>query len=137
MTKIAQFIKESVEWLVKNQEGCCRYQLDDHLAIFVGWSAGYGNEVRNDVIQAKDNPDYGINVGLKVWTSDVLWTDFDWLNFPYYDDGEVLDMSESITPHEDYGQIADVLLKWYDEVKNIVLADDGRILEDDRYDYRV
>jgi murein DD-endopeptidase MepM/ murein hydrolase activator NlpD len=41
--QIAQFVKESVEWLVENQEGCCRYQLDDHLAIFVGWSGGYGN----------------------------------------------------------------------------------------------
>ena len=135
--KIAKFIKESVEWLVENQQGCCRHKLDDHLAVFVGWSAGYGKEARNDVIQAKDNLDYGINVGLKVWTSDDLWTDFDWLNFPYYDDGEVLDMSESIVPNEDYEQIADQLLKWYDEVKNIVLADDGRILEDDRYDYRV
>lgn len=135
--KIAKFIKESVDWLLAEQQGCCRHKLDDHLAVFVGWSAGYGNEKRDDVIQAKDNLDYGINVGLKVWTSDDLWTDFDWLNFPYYDDGEVLDMSESITPYEDYNQIADVLLKWYDEVKNIVLADDGRILEDDRYDYRV
>lgn len=135
--EVAKFIKESVEWLVEEQQGCCRYQLDDHLAIYVGWSAGYGKELRDDVIQAKDDPDWGINVGIKVWTSDYMQTDFDWLNFPYYDDGEVLDMSESIVPHEDYRQIADVLLKWYDEVKNIVLADDGRILEDDRYDYRV
>ena len=135
--EIAKFVKESVDWLVAEQQGCCRYKLDDHLAVFVGWSAGYGNEKRDDVIQAKDNLDYGINVGLKVWTSDDMWTDFDWLNFPYYDDGEVLDMSESIVPNEDYKQIADQLLKWYDEVKNIVLADDGRILEDDRYDYRV
>lgn len=135
--KIANFLKESVEWLQKEQQGCCHYQLDDHLAIFVGWSAGYGEEERDDVIQAKDDPDYGINVGIKVWTSDYMQTDFDWLNFPYYDDGEVLDMSESIVPNEDYNQIADVLLKWYDEVKNITLADDGRILEDDRYDYRV
>lgn len=135
--EIAKFIKESVEWLIENQQGCCRHILDDHLAIYVGWSAGYGNEKRDNVIQAKDNLDYGINVGLKVWTSDDLWTDFDWLNFPYYDDGEVLDMSESIVPNENYEQIADQLLKWYDEVKNIILADDGRILEDDRYDYRV
>lgn len=135
--KIAKFVKESVEWLVAEQQGCCHYKLDDHLAIYVGWSAGYGEKLRDDVIQAKDEPDYGINVGIKVWTSDYMQTDFDWLNFPYYDDGEVLDMSESIIPNEDYEQIADQLLKWYDEVKNIVLADDGRILEDDRYDYRV
>ena len=135
--KIAQFVKESVAWLVRNQEGCCRYQLDDHLAIFVGWSGGYDKEKDNTLIQAKDDLTYAINVGIKVWTSDYMQTDFDWLNFPYYDDGEVLDMSLSIAPNESYKQLADELLKWYDEVKNIVLADDGRILEDERYDYRV
>ena len=135
--EIVKFVKDSVKWLQEEQQGCCRYKLDDHLAIFVGWSAGYGKEKRNDVIQAKDDPDYGINVGIKVWTSDDMWTDFDWLNFPYYDDGQVLDMSESIVPNEDYEQITDTLLKWYGEVKNIILADDGRILEDNRYDYRV
>ncbi len=137
--KIAQFVQESVEWLVKNQEGCCRYKLDDHLAIFVGWSAGYGKEKRNDVIQAKDDPDYGINVGIKVWTSDDMWTDFDWLNFPYYENGDVLDMSLSIAYKDDiadgllesvdYEPLADALLRWYDEVKDLKMNDDGMIIE--------
>lgn len=133
--EIAKFVKESVEWLVAEQQGCCTYKLDDHLAICVGWSAGYGEEKRDDVIQAKDSYDYGINVGIKVWTSDYMQTDYDWLNFPYYDDGEVLDMGMSIAPNDNYELIADDLLKWYGEVENIVLADNGRILEDDRYDY--
>ena len=135
--EIAKFIKQSVEWLQKEQQGCCRYKLDDHLAIFVGWSSGYGEESRNDVIQAQDNPDYGINVGIKVWTSDYMQTDFDWLNFPYYDNGEVLDMGLSIAPHTNYKQVVGRLLKLYDRVKNLTLANDGRILEDNRYDYRV
>lgn len=134
--EIKKFLKKSVKWLKRNQQGCCRHILDDHLAIFVGWSAGYGNEKRKCVIQAKDNLDYGINAGLKVWTSDDMWTDFDWLNFPYYDDGDVLDMSLGIKPRENYGQTAKSLLEWYDEVKDIVLDDNGRILEDSRYDYK-
>lgn len=129
--EIAKFVKESVEWLQKEQIGCCRYLLDDHLAIFVGWSAGYGDEERDDVIQAKDNPDYGINVGIKVWTSDYMQTDYDFLNFPYRDtDGEMWDMGMSVEPNDNYELIADTLLEWYDEVKNIILDDDGRILED-------
>jgi hypothetical protein len=136
--EIAKFVKESVEWLQKEQEGCCTYKLDDHLAVCVGWSASYGDEERDDVIQAKDSYDWGINVGIKVWTSDAsMLTDFDWINFPYYDDGEVLDMGLAIAPNENYEEIADSLLKWYEEVENMVLADDGRILEDERYDYRV
>jgi hypothetical protein len=127
--KIAKFVKESVEWLQEMQQGCCRYKLDDHLAVFVGWSAGYGEEKRYDVIQAKDYPDYGINVGIKVWTSDDLWTDYDWLNFPYRaEDGEVWDMGMSIAPNDNYEHIADDLLRMYDEAKWFRLADDGKIL---------
>ena len=131
MSKIAQFIKESVEWLIENQMGCCRYKLDDHLAIFVGWSAGYGDEERYDVIQALDNPDFAINAGVKVWTSDDMWTDFDWLNFPYYKDGDVLDMDCAISPQEknyDYERVTKHLLKMYDEVKELDMTNDGKIL---------
>ena len=136
--EIAKFIKRSVKWLQKEKQGCCTYKLDEHLAVCVGWSAGYGDEKRNDVIQAKDDPDFGINVGLKVWTSDAaMLTDYDWINFPYYDDGDVLDMGVSVEPNDNYEQLAATILKWYNEVRNVVLDDDGRVLEDDRYDYRV
>lgn len=127
---IAQFIKESVEWLIANQEGCCRYQLDEHLAIFVGWSGGYGDEPRKDVIQAKDDLDWGINVGLKVWTSDYLQTDFDWLNFPYEENGDVWDMGLSVSPNANYEQLAKSMLEWYDEVKDFELDDDGKIIKE-------
>lgn len=131
---IANFLKESVEQLITLQEGCCCYKMDDHFAICVGWSAGYGDKIRDDVIQSNDNLDYGINAGIKVWTSDALMlTDFDWINSPYYKDGEVLDMDESIGFNADYNQLALTLLKWYNEIKNIVLSDTGEILKDDRY----
>ena len=139
--EIAKFVKESVEWLVAEQQGCCTYKLDDHLAICVGWSAGYGKEKRNDVIQAKDDPDYGINVGIKVWTSDsTMLTDYDWINFPYYESGDVLDMGLAIAYRDDiadgllesvdYGPLADSLLRWYEEVEDLELNDDGLILEE-------
>lgn len=127
--EIAKFVKESVEWLVAEQQGCCTYKLDDHLAICVGWSAGYGEEIRDDVIQAKDNPDYGINVGIKVWTSDAaMLTDYDWINFPYEEDGDVWDMGLAVTPNDNYEVIARSLLRWYDEVKDLELDDKGLIL---------
>ena len=138
--EIAKFIKESVEWLVKEQMGCCRYKLDDRLAVFVGWSGGYGDEKQNGLIQAKDNPDYAINVGIKVWTSDDMWTDFDWLNFPYYENGDVLDMSLAVAYKDDiadgllesidYEPLADALIRWYDEVKDLEMNDDGKIIKE-------
>ena len=136
--KIATFIKESVEWLVAEQQGCCRYKLDDRLAIFIGWSAGYGKDKRDDVIQAKDDPDWGINVGLKVWTSDDMWTDYDWINFPYYENGDVLDMGMTVAFNDDIAEglhesmdckiLADILLRWYDEMKDLEINNDGLIL---------
>ena len=75
MDNVAKWLKESTDWLIDNQQGCCTLKLDDHLAICVGWSAGYGDEERDDVIQAKDDRDYAINAGIKVWTSDDLRTD--------------------------------------------------------------
>jgi hypothetical protein len=126
--KVAAFIEQSVEWLIENQEGCCKYQLDDHLAIFVGWSAGYGKEKRNDIIQAKDDPDWGINAGVKVWTSDYMQTDYDWLNFPYYKDGDVWDMGWDIKPNEDYERVAKYLLDEYKQAKELDMTDGGMIL---------
>lgn len=129
--KIAKFIKESVEWLVKEQCGCCHYKLDDHLAVCVGWSAGYGEEKRDDVIQGTDEPDFGINVGLKVWTSDAwMLTDYDWINFPYYENGDVLDMDWTISPQEDWDRVAKYLLQMYDEVKNLEMNNDGKIIKE-------
>lgn len=130
--EIAKFLKKSVEWLQSEQQGCCRYKLDDRLAIFVGWSAGYGDEKRDDVIQAKDNLDFGINAGIKVWTSDDMWTDYDWINFPYdAEDGEVWDMGLGIAPNENYKATTKSLLKWYDEVREFEMTEDGMILKEE------
>ena len=128
--KIAKFIKESVEWLIAEQQGCCTYRLDEHLAVCVGWSAGYGEEKRNDVIQGIDEPDFAINAGIKVWTSDAtMLTDYDWINFPY-DDDDVFDMDFAISPQEDWDRVAKYLLKMYNEVKDLEMNDDGKIIKE-------
>ena len=55
-------------------------------------------------------------------------TDYDWINFPYYEDRDVLDMGLSIAPNDNYDNIAKSLLKWYDEVKDFTIDNDGKIL---------
>ena len=125
--EVAKWIEESVQWLVKEKQGCCRYQLDEHLAIFVGWSAGYGDEKRNDVIQDKDALDWGIDAGIKVWTSDYMQTDYDWINFPYYESGDVLDMDLSVAPNGNCEYLAESMLEWYEDAKHLRIADDGKI----------
>ena len=129
--EIAKFIKESVEWLIKERQGCCTYELDDHLAICVGWSSGYGDKKRSDVIQDADDLDWGIDVGLKVWTSDYCRTDYDLLNFPYEEDGEVWDMGFGVPPNANYNSLAKDLLDWYGKAKDLNLTDGGLIIKDE------
>ena len=124
---LSQWLKESVDWAINHQEGCCIFILDDHLAICVGWSGGYGI----------DDLDYTVNVALKVWTSDDMRTDLDYINAPYYPNGEVVDISVSISEDEDYDKLAEYFLKEYEGFKSVVISDNGEITENPNLDYKI
>jgi len=131
--EIQKFLKDSVEWLENQQEGCTTLKLDDRLAVCVGWLPGYGNEARDDVIQASDNPDWGINAGIKVWTSDDMRTDYEFINSPYYDNGDVVETDTSLDPSDkdnDFDGVADYLLKTYEGLYDLNIEEDGRVIED-------
>ena len=134
---LSQWLKESVDWLIDRQEGCCTFILDDHLAVCVGWSEGYGSEPREDIIQGIDDLDYAVNAALKVWTSDSMRTDLDYINAPYYPNGEAVDISVSISEDEDYDALAEYFLKEYEGFKSVVIADNGEITENPDLDYKI
>lgn len=126
--QLSKWIKESVDWLIDRQNGCGTYKLDDHLAICVGWSAGYSNEPDETVIQAIDDLTYAVNVALKVWTSDDLRTDLDYINAPYYENGDIVDIEVSVSEDEDYDKLAEYFLKEYEGLKDLEIRDDGLII---------
>lgn len=134
---LSQWLKESVDWLIDRQEGCCTFILDDHLAVCVGWSAGYGSEPREGIIQGIDDLDYAVNAALKVWTSDSMRTDLDYINAPYYPNGEAVDISVSISEDEDYDKLAEYFLKEYEGFKSVVISDNGEITENPDLDYEI
>lgn len=134
---LSQWLKESVDWLIDRQEGCCTFILDDHLAVCVGWSDGYGSEPREDIIQGIDDLDYAVNAALKVWTSDSMRTDLDYINAPYYPNGEAVDISVAISEDEDYDALAEYFLKEYEGFKSVVIADNGEITENPDLDYEI
>ena len=127
--EIAKWIEESVKELIASQQGCGTLKLDDHLAICTGWSAGYGEEKRDDVIQGKDEPDYAICVGLKVWTSDDLRTDFDYINFPYKENGDIYDDAISLSKNEDFNWLAEALITDYEALEGLEISKDGLVKE--------
>ena len=131
--EVAKFIKESVDWLIEQDMGCATLKLDDRLAVCVGWSAGFGSEKRDDVIQSKSEPDYAIMAGIKVWTSDDMRTDYDFINYSYYKDGDVNDISLSIGPadaKDDFLSVAKALVRDYEQfLKDLEISEDGEITE--------
>lgn len=126
--QVAKQLKDAVEWLKEQDAGCVTIKLDDRLGICVGWLAGYGEEVRDDCIQSKEEPDFAINAGIKVYTSDDMRTDYEFINMPYYENGEVLATDVSVEPDEDFTELAEYLLDEYDSMKDLNIEEDGLIV---------
>ena len=129
MDNVAKWLKESTDWLIDNQQGCCTLKLDDRLAICVGWSNGFGDEPREDVIQAIDNLDYAVVAGVKVWTSDDMRTDFDFINFPFCKGGDVYDDTYTIAKDEDFDWLANALITDYEVLEGLEIDKDGEVKE--------
>lgn len=126
---VAKWLKESTDWLIDNQQGCGTLKLNDRLAICVGWSNGFGEEPREDLIQSKDNLDYAVVAGVKVWTSDDMRTDFDFINFPYCKGGDVYDDTYTIAKNEDFNWLANALITDYEVLEGLEIDKDGLIKE--------
>lgn len=126
--QLSQWLKDSVNCLIDHQEGCCTYKLDDHLAVCVGWSGGYEDEPDESLIQGIDDLTFAIDAAIKVWTSDSMRTDLDYINVPYYENGDVIDIGISISKNEDYDKLAEYFLKEYEGLKDLEIRDDGLII---------
>lgn len=127
--ELAKALKDAVEWCIDEDMGCVTLKFDDKLGVCVGWLPGYGEEKRDDVIQSKGEPDFAINAGIKVYTSDDMRTDYEFINMPFYDNGDVLATDVSIEPNEDYDKLAEYFLKEYDNMKDLEIEEDGHIVE--------
>ena len=115
VSKVAKFIEKAVNDLMTTQYTCSKYDLDEDLAIFVGWSDGYDTETDENDLYKEDSPSWRINVGIKV-RNDYDWADFDYLDFPWYSDGEVWDTGVTIYKNTDFNEVADWMLKSYPEI---------------------
>ena len=94
--KVADFLKESVDWLKKNDVGCCHFNLSEDLALYCGWQSGYAEDDET-VIHSKDEPEYAIVAGVKI-RNDFDNADYEFLNFPWYEDGECWNNELSMEP---------------------------------------
>ena len=115
-SELANFIKNAVDELAQGGEGCYTFKLDDKLAVCVGWSSGFGNEKRNDIIQSRGDHDWAIVAGIKDYRSDEsMLTDYDWIDFPIVN-GEAIGIEELIDPNENYSRLAKYFIDEYNSL---------------------
>ena len=127
---LAKEIKSAVEWLAKEDLcGCVTLKLNGTLAVCIGWSDGFDPNDET-VIHSKSSPTYAICAAIKVWISDSLRTDFDYIDAPYYEDGSVYDTEQSIYPDdEDYTWLATHFLNEFDTLSEMDIDEKGLIHE--------
>lgn len=128
--EVKQFIKNSVKWLKKVDSGCCVLRLDNRLAVCVGWQGGY-SEDDAELIHSESAPEYCIVAGLKVWTSDYLQADYDFLAYPYHKSGEVVDVETGVNRrfNNDYlTHLSKWLLSEYYDLTKYEIDKSGKII---------
>lgn len=129
--KAAAFIKESVEWLLRQECGCCTIRLTAMTQLAVGWEDGFDPEDPS-VIHSKTQPSWGIMVGIKAIDGDDLKTDYEWLTTPYIAEGEgkgevFSNLETSIAPNDDPEKLFGYLTGQYQElVKEYETSRDGK-----------
>jgi len=128
--KIADFLQEACEYFKKNPDSCCCYHfpLSEDLSLYVGWSDGY-DMADTDIIKSQgDRPDnkngwtcgWAVNAAVKV-RNDCDDSDFDWLDYPFYEDGECWDNGITMRPDQsrrDYRNDAKWFLKTFVAMTN-------------------
>ena len=103
--KAAAFIKESVEWLLSQECGCCTIRLTAATQLAVGWENGFDPKDPS-VIHSKSEPTWAISIEIKALEGDDMKTDLEYLTSPYIaegeDEGTVFDLSVTPSENDDY-----------------------------------
>lgn len=121
-SSLANFIKDSINKLQTTDYTNCKYNLDENLAVFVGWSDGYDTEPLEDEIASEKCPTCRVNAVIAV-RNDADWSDLDMLTVPYYTHGgEIYDCQYTISTKEDYRRLAGSLIQDYNEIKRLLAS---------------
>ena len=106
ISKVADFLKEACDHFKNQGEGCYNLPLSDDLVLAIGWSDGY-NMADNDIIKSEEGQKqygdwtcgYAVNAAVKV-RNDADCSDFDFLSYPSYKDGDCWDNGISMRPNQ-------------------------------------
>ena len=125
--ELAKWLEEEVEFLKNNQDYVGGwYDLGNGLGAVVLWEEGWGDEIRDDAIQATDNPDWALCAGIMLINKDD--TPDGW--FMPWDSktGDIICETTGITPNEDYEKLAGWLLDDFNAVKDLEIKPNGEVI---------
>lgn len=126
---LANWLKEAVQDLIDDPYIDGLYTLADsntNLCYCVFWEGGWGEDERDDIIQDKTNPDYGIVTAIKVKGSNYEGIEY----WPYpYDDftGDIFESGGGVAPDDDYEALAADLIDSYNNLKEYRFLDNGEL----------
>lgn len=139
--KLAKFLKESVEWLVDKDQGCCHFNLSKDLCVAVGWSLGWAED-DDMVIHSRTDKEWCIGQEIKV-RNDSDCSDFEYMVTPWYTKskrGDVWTTVVSVKPNQsdkDYEADAKFFLGQFVEMTNTYNKKDSGLCfyesDEDRY----
>lgn len=103
--EVADWLETACDYFKFEGEGCYNFPLSDDLVLAVGWSYGY-DMADEDLIKSKYGQEqcgdwtcgWAVNAGIKI-RNDSDCADYDFLNYPWYKDGEVADTGLSMSPY--------------------------------------
>jgi len=124
--ELTKWLKKSSKFLTENTEYVGVWKkLNDIFCVVVLWEEGWGDEKRDDVIQFKDDYDWGLCVGIKIYNpadSVDMWV------YPWdKETGELLTESTGISPKEDYERLSSWVLNEFENIEGLTPNDDGSI----------
>ena len=129
--KAAKVIKESVDWLIQQDMGCCTKELTPEVQLAVGWLNGYDPE-DTTLIHSKEDPTWCICVGIVAADGDYMKTDLELLTIPYVADGEnegdvFSDLMMPLSINDNYANVFKYLVKEYEGIlKEYDVHSDGK-----------
>lgn len=133
--KIAKYLEDTCNWFKNQGEGCWNFNLSKDLTLAVGWSYGY-DMADTDIIKSTDGCaemngwtcGYAVNAAIKV-RNDFDCVDFDFLECPFYEDGECWDNGITMRPNKtrrEYRKDARWFLETFVEMTNEIKS--GKLL---------
>ena len=106
IAKIAGILESACDCFKTQCEGCLNIPLSEDLVLAIGWSDGY-DMADTDIIKSEKGQrqigdstcGYAVNAAIKV-RNDADCSDFDFLNYPVYKNGECCDSGITMKPNQ-------------------------------------